>query len=607
MRLVRLLRNLALCALFFIPFSHRAHAATRIKASEVYSVLKNNVSFQCTRVKSKPLFVTRVRGKFLLGADAIKKLQPALSKKAKKKLKEMKTKVRAGNAACKNPDVATPTPTPIPIGNSTLEKLNRPLSRADVSYFLDKAAFGLSSHEETLVDIGINQGIDALVDALMTKRDEPSGLMSRVLDRLDGDLGIDTTQSPAGQREALLDLWLNTNNPYHEKFALFMLSVWTVGGDVISDETFRGAFWDYYQRLRDYAYANTALPDLGVAISRDPLMLIYLSNQLNVKGNPNENFARELMELFTLGPTDSDGNANYTETAANGQGDIAVAAKMLTGWKVTLNYQSEKLVASMQASRHQPGPHTMFAGKTYAFTGENDEDLIRGIFANHPQVRNYYAKEILKSYVTPDPPRALIESFGNVIHDRGYRLNEAMRVLLSSEAFFNPAFRDTVPMNSLEFATKTARLMELHGGVNPDYAEYQLRKMGMEFNMAPSVFWYNADVWSSPSVALEKANFIAEILSNQTAQEDIGWTPGKILPTGVANAQQVIEAARSRVGLNALSAAHANVLNGYMSQELQYDGVYTPFVYNNQNPDHQASKGLGCYYLLFLTSEFNLL
>lgn len=67
-------------------------------------------------------------------------------------------------------------------------------------------------------------------------------------------------------------------------------------------------------------------------------MLIYLSNELNVKGSPNENYARELLELFTMGPENLDGEPNYTETKVDGSGDIATAAKMLTGWQVKLDY-----------------------------------------------------------------------------------------------------------------------------------------------------------------------------------------------------------------------------------------------------------------------------
>lgn len=597
----------ALLAVIILSLLSSSYAETKIVKRKVTEVTKNGVKYYCYKVKKKELSVIKQKGKFILGSDAVKKLKESLTKsgklktkKGKKQLKALNEKIRNGNEACRNPGSDNG-------GSVSLDKLTRPLTRADVQYLLDKAALGLSSREEYMVNIGLNQGIDALVGELMKTHNEPSGLMDKVFDYRDSQLNLSTTQTPAGQRMALLHLWINTNNPYQEKFAMFLLSVWTAGGEVIEDETFRYVNWEYMDRLRTYAYSNDALPDLALAISRDPLMLVYLNNELNVKGNPNENFARELMELFTLGPTDLDGNPNYTETAVDGSGDIAVAAKMLTGWKVRKDYSINKLVPEYVASRHQNGPFTMFSGKPYAFVGENDEDLIRGIFANHPSAKIYYSQEILKLYLTPNPPRALVEKFADVIASNGYKLRPAMKSLLSSQAFYDSAYKDTVPMNSVEFAAKTARMLELYNAVNASYAEYQMQKMGLQFNMPPSVFWYNPDTWSSSSIGLEKANYLAEILSDSTAHNGASWSASKVLPQGAVTKDELVSFAQSKVGLTTLNDAQKQSINGYLSVQLQYDNTYTPFTYNNLNPEHQKTKGLGVYYLMFLTPEFNLL
>lgn len=573
-----------------------------------FTVVSNGKRYTCSRIKSPPIPIFKRNGKFMKGADALKDLTKALrrsrklnTKSGKKQIKSFKAHMAAAKIACAHADSPT-----LP---ATLAKLTRALTRSDIQYFLDKAGFGLSSIEEPMVTIGLNGGIDALVAEFMRQHDEDPALMPRVLNQRDGSQSTDTTQTPAGQRQAILDLLIHTRNPYQEKLALFLLSVWTTAGDVISDETFRGAWWDYYERLRASAASNETLPTLGIALTRDPLMLVYLSNALNLNISPNENYARELMELFTLGTTDSDGNANYTETQPDGSGDIAVAARMLTGWRVNLNYSTNKLVALYQSNRHSNGPHTMFAGKSYSFTGENDADLINGIFAHHPQARNYYAREILKAYLTPNPPAELVTALGQVLADNDYRLRDALIVLFSSQAFFDSRFKDTVPMNSLEYAVKCARLLGLFGAVNVSTAEYQLRNMGMQVNMAPSVFWYSPTTWTSASVALERANYLAEILSDSTAQSapEPDWTIASLLPSGSATPLQVIQKASGILGITALSATQIGNIEGYFNQRLDYTGSYHTVPYVNTNADHQSIKGRGGYYLLMISPEFQLL
>jgi len=485
-------------------------------------------------------------------------------------------------------------------GVSSMEKLDRALTREDVRYLLEKSGFGLAPSDERYVTLGLNQGIDALVDDLISIHTEPSDLMARVLDRRDGTLGTSTTQSMAGQRQALLDLWLHTQNAFTERLAYFMLGIWTVSGDCISDETFRGAWWDYFERLRSAAAADLPLPDLALELTRDPLMEVFLNNELNRAGNPNENFARELMELFTLGPTDLDGNPNYTETATDGSGDIAVAAKMLTGWMVQYDYVHNVLKTVYVAGLHEPGTHTMFSGKSYQFSGGSDAELVHGIFDHHPGVSRYYAKEILKEYVTPTPSRSLVESFAAVIRENNFQLRPAMAVLLKSKAFFADEYRDTVAKDPALLAVELIRTLRMSDAVNLSEVDHHVLDMGMNVNTPPSVFWYDPAGWLSPATALEKANALALIFSDTTAQHqpDPDWTIADLLPTGNASADSVITHVAELLGIPSLSSTQRENLLGYMNTEKQYTGAITSKPYNNADAVLQAKKGKGLFYIL---------
>jgi len=530
------------------------------------------------------------------------KRSPA-SKKLKKQIVKYKALKLSGDNLCKYGPSGPPLEIP-----PSLDKLDRAVTREDVRYLLEKAGFGMGPSDENLVTLAASQGIEALVDEFMKNHDEPAGLLAEVADRLDGQIGSSTTQTPAGQRAALLKLWARTNNPYAERLALFLLSVWTVAGDVISDETFRGAFWDYYTRLRTYASNDTLLPDMAVEITKDPLMLLYLNNDQNVKGKPNENYARELMELFTLGTEDLDGNPNYSETKPDGSGDIAVAARMLTGFKpVHQNYGTGKLEAIYDSSLHQNGPHTMFQGKPYAFSGEGYEDLVRGIFAHHPNVKIYYAREILKEYLTPNPPSDLVQGFAQVIENNGYKLRPAMKTLLQSAAFYSSQFKNTVPKSSPDFAVEFIRTLGLGANFDPGEGQRQLGAMGFEVNNSPSVFWFSQEGWISPSVLLEKQNLLAYLFEDHTSQQQTSpaWAPSAVLPSGAASEEELIDYVAARMGVD-LNLNQKAALLDYMKKEKQYDNTFSNFTYNNTNALHQREKGLGLYYILASSPQFNL-
>lgn len=564
------------------------------------------------------------KGKFHPGSGKGKKFKPdkdSLKKKQEKKktlsnegksvkkiaqqIKEMKAELKENALLCQNG-----TKSKAPIGSASMDPLDRAMTEEDVRYLFEKAGFGLSPSEKSFfVPIGVNQGVGALVNSFMETRSEDSGVAEKVADYLDNQLNVSTTQSPAGQRSGLMYHWAKTNNPYAERFALFLLGVWTVSGDVISDETFRHEWWDYYfTLLRGAAQGDADVKVLAKEITRNPLMSIYLNNNLNKKNNLNENYARELMELFTLGPTNLEGEANYTETQPDGSGDIANAAKMLTGRKVTLNYSINQMIESADPANHEPGTFTMFAGKPWAFSGEDDEDLVNGIFDNHPEVKHYYAKEILKDYVTPSPSAELIKAFGAVIKSNGYRLRPSMAVLFKSKAFYDEAYRNTVPKSAAEFTVELIRTLELEDAFNPNETQKIVATLGQEVNMAPSVFWYPQDAWLAPSAMLTKANLFTALTGDTTAMAlpDPDWTIAKILPVGAATPADVINFAANRLGVGEVDEDIVVQISDYMNKEKMWNSTIVSHPYDNTNLTLQKQKGSGAYYILLAMPEFSL-
>lgn len=165
--------------------------------------------------------------------------------------------------------------------------------------------------------------------------------------------------------------------------------------------------------LRKYALGNFG--DLVLAIAKDPAMLQFLNNQQNRKRKPNENFARELMELFTLG------RGYYTEQ------DIKASARAFTGW----GFNGDQYI--FRSRIHDYGSKT-FMGKTGNFNGE---EIIQIILEN-PQTARYITSKIYKYFVNEkvDPNR--VEQLSQSFYQSNYDIQALMQKILSADWFYAP-------------------------------------------------------------------------------------------------------------------------------------------------------------------------
>lgn len=169
----------------------------------------------------------------------------------------------------------------------------------------------------------------------------------------------------------------------------------------------------YVNTLRKYALGNFG--DLVLAIAKEPAMLQFLNNQQNRKKQPNENFARELMELFTLG------RGNYTEQ------DIKESARAFTGW----GFDGANYVFREQA--HDFDTKT-FMGKSGNFNGD---DIIRIILEN-PQTAYFITKKIYQFFVSPQANEARIHELAQSFYQSGYDMGALMKQIFLADWFYAP-------------------------------------------------------------------------------------------------------------------------------------------------------------------------
>lgn len=165
--------------------------------------------------------------------------------------------------------------------------------------------------------------------------------------------------------------------------------------------------------IRTHALGN--FREMVQAIARDVAMIRYLNNQQNKKNQPNENFARELMELFTIG------RGNYSEQ------DIKEAARAFTGWSSNLGGDFV-----FRRFQHDNDKKTFF-GKTGKFDGDDIIDII----LEKRQTAHFIATKVYRYFVNPTPDPQHVELLADVFYDSGYDISKLMRTVFESDWFYD--------------------------------------------------------------------------------------------------------------------------------------------------------------------------
>src|SRR5262245_47783838 len=203
---------------------------------------------------------------------------------------------------------------------------------------------------------------------------------------------------------------LTTNRPLEEKLTLFWHGHFATGDAKVRDYRMMLA-----QNLMLRANASGRLRDLLVGILKDPAMLVYLDNGENVKSHPNENFGRELLELFTMGV------GNYTER------DVREAARSFTGWT------NDVLAFKCDRDQHDFGDKT-FLGKTGPLNGE---DVIDTILAQ-PVTAEFVSAKIYRYFVRDEVTPAVRADLGRTFRESGYQIKPLLKRIFLSKDFYSP-------------------------------------------------------------------------------------------------------------------------------------------------------------------------
>jgi uncharacterized protein (DUF1800 family) len=351
-----------------------------------------------------------------------------------------------------------------------------------VGHLYRRAAFGATFAE---LEAGLKMGPDRAIDALVK-----GGPNQADFDRSTEPLRESIARANNGNQAQTWWLYrmLYTPHPLQEKLTLFWHNHFATSNAKVQNARF---MLGQYELMRHHALGNFAT--LLQEISKDPAMMIWLDTRDSKKGNPNENYARELMELFSLGI------GHYTEQ------DIREAARAFTGWEV----QGDE--GFFRASQHDDGEKTVF-GRKGNWKGE---DIVR-LCLDQKACASFIVTKLFRSFVseTLTPTPELIEPLAMQFRQSNYDFGALVQTMLRSNLFFSAqAYRSRIK-SPVSFGLGIVRAMEARlGTTNLSTA---LQNLGQNVFSPPSVKgWDGGQAWLNGQTLLFRQNLSLSLSSTE--------------------------------------------------------------------------------------------
>ncbi len=376
-------------------------------------------------------------------------------------------------------------------------------------HLLRRAGFGGTPEDvRALVGTAAGDAVESLVrfpsiDALASPQDvfDPSSIYAQygarglraLSDEQRRELQREIRQNEARSIATLQLWWLNrmlaTPAPLQEKMAFFFHGHFTTAA--IEKGVSPAMIYNQNEIFRQYALGN--LRELTRALSKDPAMLLYLDNATNVASHPNENWARELMELFTLGVD------RYSED------DVRESARAWTGWRVLRLTGA----AYLDPRLHDDGTKT-FLGRTGTFDGD---DIIDIIFAQ-PECARFFAGKLLSLFVYDSPEPELVDGVAVLLERHDYELAPVVSAILRSNVFYSQRAYRALVKSPVEIVVGTFKALDV-AQVDPS-ALPALRSMGQVLFSPPNVAgWTGGDDWLTSQMMIARQNFLAGLVNAQ--------------------------------------------------------------------------------------------
>jgi uncharacterized protein (DUF1800 family) len=394
-----------------------------------------------------------------------------------------------------------------------------------INHLLRRAGFGVTKEEhERYQTLGLVKTLDELLD--YTSIDDSAAL----------DLANRFPITPDNRGNPAL-WWLtrmaNTKRPLQEKMTLFWHGLLTSQMSVVREPIAMVAQNEFLR-----AHAFDSFPAILRGITMDPAMMVYLDTAGSQSSAPNENYARELMELFALG------EGNYSED------DVREAARAFTGWQVPRNRGDGGVVLGDPVFRPQ-----QFDDGTKTFLGRSGNfypDDIVDIVADQPAAATYITGRLFSFFIHPDPTEQDLKPFVSVYNENDRNIAAVVAAMLRSDVFYSAKAYRSLVKSPLEYAVGALKALgtqteivsyvagqglvggRINGGV--------LGAMGQVPFEPPNVAgWPGGASWLSSATIFARLNFINSLTNGNEVRRDDRARAGAVLPDDLGTAAQALD------------------------------------------------------------------
>jgi uncharacterized protein (DUF1800 family) len=286
----------------------------------------------------------------------------------------------------------------------------------------------------------------------------------------------------------LLTQMVSAPNPLHERVTNFWRDHFVVA---IKKIRFPQLLTDYETRLRTHALGD--FQELLWSVTTSPAMLAYLDNAQNRNDKINENYSREVMELFTIG------RGNYSEK------DIQEGARALTGWTIKPDRQAGTAAAIFLPRRHDSGVKT-FLGQRGNFKAE---DIVE-ILANHPSTAKAISYKLWSTFAYPNPEPAIVQRLAQVYKTKNRSIKAIVEAIFTSPEFYSARAYRSHLKNPMYFMVGSIRQLQIQ--TDPIKVMASLRSMGQVPYNAPTVKgWPQDSGWLTAPSLLTRLNLAQQL------------------------------------------------------------------------------------------------
>ena len=379
-----------------------------------------------------------------------------------------------------------------------------------MAHLLRRAGFGASRDE---IEARVAQGFDDVVEELLNPGDGP-GIEEDVLYRSYPSY-IERSVVENGQTDIVYRM-INNKFQLQEKMALFWHTIFCAGNNKVDNGRSNA---DQYDMFREKGMGN--FKELLMLLSTDGAMLYYLDNTESHKVAVNENFGRELLELFSLG-VGMDGEVNYTED------DVKACARAFTGWNLAPTIPVFPYGRTPFQFRYDPADHDdgekTFLGETGPW---NVEDIV-DIICKQPAAARFVSRKLYDWFVADEPPvpawrlaeprdMEAIKALEKAYFDSGYEICAMLRVLFTSEFFKEESSHFAKVKSPVDVVVGTVRMVQDYTELRPGLFNVSMepKYMGLELLNPPTVEgWHMGPEWINSGSLIDRINFASGMLGN---------------------------------------------------------------------------------------------